>query len=290
MPVCKKAPRTKYITLQIPWWWKLLIEEVLHEVVYPTISMHLVQDFWTLNSFGQKQSHLSSNFDWAAFRSSSLGSLWFSKSWENATAEKVAKHVVSMHLKKKGKHLISAERNAPGISTRALNIYFALLSEDYSNAGSWITLIGHIDSHISHDLGDGVVKKMLRKQKAKEKIAYTPKTKCSPLKIGHPKRKLSVPTIHFQVLLLLVSGRMEWNGIMSSSHFPSRTACTSGRDEPLCDTKLVHVGLPSFSPMTISMQQNVYVGLPSIKPCQPASFRLPDSLFSDRKQKPMISK
>ena len=34
---------------------------------------------------------------------------------------------------------------------------------------------------------------------------HPPKTNSSPLKIGHPKRKLVFPTIHFQVLLLLVS-------------------------------------------------------------------------------------
>ena len=36
-----------------------------------------------------------------------------------------------------------------------------------------------------------------------------PKTNSSPLKLGFPKRKReSIPTIHFQGLLLLVSGRV----------------------------------------------------------------------------------
>ena len=36
---------------------------------------------------------------------------------------------------------------------------------------------------------------------------YLPETDCSPLKIGHPKRKReSIQTINFQGLLLLVSG------------------------------------------------------------------------------------
>ena len=40
-----------------------------------------------------------------------------------------------------------------------------------------------------------------------------PKTNSSPLKIGNlPKGKDRLPTIHFQVLLLLVSGRVEWFG------------------------------------------------------------------------------
>ncbi len=40
-----------------------------------------------------------------------------------------------------------------------------------------------------------------------------PETNSSPLKIGNPKRKLvHIPTIHFQVLLLLVSGRVSLFG------------------------------------------------------------------------------
>ena len=56
------------------------------------------EQFWT-----KKQSHVSSNFDWAAFRSSSLGSLWFTKSWENASW-KSSKTCGFNALEEKGKH------------------------------------------------------------------------------------------------------------------------------------------------------------------------------------------
>ena len=37
-----------------------------------------------------------------------------------------------------------------------------------------------------------------------------PKTNSSPLKIGHPKKETSIPTIRFQELLLLVSGSVSF--------------------------------------------------------------------------------
>ncbi len=61
-------------------------------------------------------------------------------------------------------------------------------------------------------------------------VVTLPETNSSPLKIGHPKRKReSIPNIHFQVLLLLVSG----SRVSSTGHAPFWSTGSFGSKEIL---------------------------------------------------------